>query len=193
VLLVHRARAEGRLRDLLAAALLFAALGAVRQTALLLLAPLWPLALRRYRPGARVGGTALLVGACLAWVIPLVRASGGVVSYVRDGSALVVLAVARTALSTASITGVLQNVGILAVGVLVGMHLTPLLLLRARRMPGGALGALPEGDRQFLAVWAALPLLFFLLVHTGQPGYALLVLPVGYLWVGSALAQLVRY
>ena len=193
VLLVHRANREGRLRDLLGAALAFALLGSVRQSAILMLAPLWPLALRPFRPRAQVGASAVLVAACLAWGIPLLRASGGTAVYVREAIDLADLAVARTAFTTASFTGVLQNVGLLGVGLVIGMHATLVLLGRARRRPGGSLGALSESDRRFILTWVIVPVLFFIFIHTGQPGYALLILPAGYLWVGSSLMQIVRH
>jgi len=192
VILVHRAHAEGRLPDLLGAAVAFAVLGSVRPSAVLLLAPLWPLALLPYTRRVRVGATGLLVAACLVWAVPLMMASGGAVAYAREAMDLAGLAVARTAFMTASLTGVLQNVGILGVALVIGMHATLLLLAPARKAPGGSLGALSVGDRRFLLWWAAVPMLFFVFIHTGQPGYALLVLPAGYIWVGSALAQVLR-
>src|SRR5690606_1655789 len=124
------------------AAVAFAILGSVRQSAILLLAPLWPLALLPYTKRARVGATSLLVGVCLVWAVPLMTASGGLIAYAREAMDLAGLAVARTAFVTASFTGVLQNVGILAVGLLIGMHATLLLIPPARRAPGGSLGAL---------------------------------------------------
>jgi hypothetical protein len=87
---------------------------------------------------------------------------------------------------------VLQNVGLLALGILTGMHATLLMPWLARKCPGGSFGALRERDRHFLLAWAVVPLLFFVLVHTGQPGYALLIVPIGYLWVASAVAQVVE-
>jgi hypothetical protein len=193
VLLVHRAHADGRLRDLLLAGLAFAILGSVRQSAILMLAPLWPLALRPFSRVQQITASAALVGACLVWAVPLMHASGGVLSYVREATDLAGLAVARTAFLTASFTGVLQNVGILWLGLVVGMHVTLFVLLVARRRPGGSMGALSEQDRRFVLTWVAMPLLFFIGIHTGQPGYALLILPAAYLWVGSALAQIARH
>jgi hypothetical protein len=193
VLLAHRASREARLVDLLGAAACFALLGSVRQSAILMLAPLWPLALRPFPRRAKIGATAALVAGCLAWTIPLMWASGGPIAYVREARDLADLAVARTAFVTASFTGVLQNVGIFGIALLIGMHANLFVLRRAHRRPGGSLGALSESDRRFLLTWVIVPVLFFILIHTGQPGYALLILPAGFLWVGSALAQVGRY
>lgn len=193
VLLVHRASAQGKLPDLIGAAIAFAILGSVRQSALLMLAPLWPLALRPFTRRKQVAATAVLVAGCLVWALPLMQASGGLIAYVREASDLAGLAVARTAFLTASFTGVLQNVGILWLGLAIGMHFTVVMPLLARRCPGGSLGALSEHDRRFLFTWVAVPVLFFIGIHTGQPGYALLILPAAYLWVGSAIAQIVRH
>lgn len=193
VLLVHRASARGRLADLLGAAVAFAILGSVRQSALLMLAPLWLLALRPFPRRRQVAATAVLVAGCLLWAVPLMQASGGLVAYVQEASDLAGLAVARTAFLTASFTGVLQNVGILWLGLAIGLHVTVVVPLLARRCPGGSLGVLTEEDRRFLLAWVAVPLLFYIGVHTGQPGYALLILPAAYLWIGSAIAQVVRH
>jgi hypothetical protein len=193
VLLAHRAATEGRPRDLVAAAIAFAVMGSVRQSAMIMLAPLWPVALRPYTPRTRVRATALLVAACMAWAIPLLRASGGPGNYLSLAAELADLAVARTAITTASVTGVLQNVGILFIGLFAGMHVTPFVIHAASRRPGGSLGVLSRHDRRFLLAWAIVPLIFFVLIHIGQPGYALLLLPAAYLWVGSALAQVVRH
>jgi hypothetical protein len=193
VLLVHRASTHGRMADLLGAAVAFAVLGSVRQSALLLLAPLWPLAMIPFTRRQQAGATALLVAGCLVWAIPLMQASGGLIAYVQEASDLAGLAVARTAFLTASFTGMLQNVGILWLGLAIGLHATVVVPFLARRCPGGSLGALSKQNRRFLLVWVAVPVLFFLGIHTGQPGYALLILPPAYLWVGSAIAQIVRH
>ncbi|TVP45616.1 MAG: hypothetical protein EA350_08715 [Gemmatimonadales bacterium] len=192
-LFVHRAREENRVRDLMAATAVFTVLGSVRQSALILLLPLWMLGLLGYGWRVRAAAVAFMTAASLAWTIPLVRASGGVLSYLGEASALADLAVARTTILTGAFTGVLQNIGLLAVGLIVGMHVTVFLPWIARSRPGGALGALRASDRRFLLTWVALPLVFFILVHTGQPGYALMILPIGYIWVGSAIAQVVTH
>lgn len=192
-LFVHRTRGHGAVRDLMAATLTFAILGSVRQSALLLLAPLWLTALRGFSRRMQAWAVAVLGGACLAWAVPLIWASGGLASYIRESAALAELSVGRTAFITGAFTGLLQNIGILGIGIVIGMHATLFVLWSARRRPGGSLGALPDGDRRFLLAWAVVPALFFIFVHTGQPGYALLLMPVGYLWVGSALAQVIEH
>ncbi|MDP8928216.1 MAG: hypothetical protein M3O70_06470, partial [Actinomycetota bacterium] len=47
-------------------------------------------------------------------------------------------------------------------------------------------------DRRFLSLWAVPALLTFLLFHTGQYGYLLLVLPVFFVWASGALAEVAR-
>lgn len=196
VLLVHRADNGGRPRDLYGAALAFAVLGSVRQSALIMLVPLWLLALRSHGRRTQIGATAALVGACLVWAIPLVWGSGGPAAYLSEAADLAGLAVARTAFATASITGVLQNVGILAIGIFVGMHVTLIVPGVARRKARESVagprspGGLSRSDRRFLLIWVVVPILFFVGIHTGQPGYALILLPAGYIWVASALAEM---
>lgn len=193
ILLVHRASEGGRAVELFAAALVFALLGSVRQSALIMLAPLWLLAIHPYARRTQAMASGVLVGVCLAWAVPLVQGSGGLVAYFREAADLAGLAVARTAFATASIAGLLQNLGILGVGLVVGLHATLLLLwVAARRTPRGSLGVLSRSDRRFLLVWVTVPMLFFLGIHTGQPGYALLVMPPAFIWVGSALHAVVH-
>ncbi len=175
-------------RAVVFAAFLFALAGGLRPSTLVLLAPLgaWGLwrAIRAKTVSVRSVSLALLVGAATsaAWLVPLVRAAGGLDAYRRiSGEHFDALLPHTSILHGAGWPALAHNLTVLTKwalqGVLPGAAALLVLLLlfgRGRRMTGlRSLGAhLP-----LLVVWAAPPIAFFALYHVTKAGYTLIHLP----------------
>lgn len=187
VWLVREARREGRVGHLIAASVLLAASGAIRQTTAALLLPLWLWAAFGFGWRVRSAAAATVAVATLPWLLPLVRAAGGVRRYLELSSELARLAGGRTWLLSGNLVGIAQNVLFVVAGLLVGLNVALFVVWAARRRGIRPVRDLDVDDRRFFLLWAVPALFTFLLVHTGQLGYVLLVLPIGSLWVGRAL------
>lgn len=174
---------------LLAATLLLVVLGAMRPSGALFLMPLWlylvwPLSWRD-----RISMASVLVVGNLLWLAPLMWLSGGVGSFVQISRELVDLVVVPTSVFGAgdvTASGPVKNLIFLGLGVLVGVNLglVPIGLALIRNPHRFA------RLRQhwvFLALWLGPSVATYVLVHTGQLGYALLILPAFYLLTGVAL------
>ncbi len=189
----YEARAGGSLRHLLAATTLLVILGAVRQSGALFLIPVWLYVVYGFSWRDRALALGLMIVGNLAWLAPLIWLSGGPVEYVRASTGLAGLAVAPTFVLGFNPLGLVQNLGFVAVGILVGLNVGLLIIGIGYWSRSKPLGDLSPGDRRFLLLWLAPPLATFLLVHTGQLGYILLVLPAGFLWTGLSLSALSRH
>jgi hypothetical protein len=198
--LAYRA-CQGDRRSLVAGAVVAALAGAIRPTDEVFLAV--PLAWAGWR-GLRRGDRAVLaaalgagVAATLAWLMPLLVASGGIFRYVVASRELSARASATSAVWKLGAEGLRINGSavvfalVLALGSFLPLLLTYLLSRRAARvtLPGPPLG------RDFLVLAAALllpALAVYDLVHIGQMGYVLLLLPALVLPAGVVLDSLAR-
>lgn len=173
------ARERRSVRSLVAATVLLALLGLVRQTSLVLLLPVWAFAWLRFPRRAKVQTGALLVGLVLAWLIPLLVVAGGPFDYLRLSSQLAQLTGGATWLGTG--LGILQNLAIVGTGLVLGLHVAVLAVPLA--MFGWARPEpLAREHRRLLLAWALPPLLVYLLVHSGQLGYVLVIVPIAIIW-----------
>ena len=151
--------------------------GGLRQSALVLLFPLWlgAAAFGLRRPRTIVIGFGVIAAATLAWFVPMIWITGGLARYVEAS-----LDLAETVVRPTSIIGggaldvtlrmsryLLESV-VVALGPLV---LAVLLLPWYLRRHG--LGA----AEWFFAGWALPAVLVYTLVHFGQAGYVLTFLP----------------
>lgn len=180
------------LRHLLVATTLLVILGAVRQSGALFLIPVWLYVVYWFSWRERALALGLLIVGNLAWLVPMIWLSGGPVEYIRASTGLAGLAVAPTFVLGFNPLGLVQNLGFVAVGILVGLNVGLLIVGIGHWSQSKPLGDLSRGDRRFLLLWLAPPLATFLLVHTGQLGYILLILPAGFLWTGLSLSALAR-
>ena len=190
---------DGRGRGLVVAAVLTALAGAIRPTDELFLAA--PLALAAWGTWSRgqrrevIAGGGALVLASLAWLLPLLAASGGLSTYLTASRELSSRASGTSAVWSAGLDGVGRNGAAVvaglstALGLVVPLGATYLLcrvLPTTRRTTAPARSAYPA-----LAVAAVVPpLAVYVLVHIGQLGYLLLVLPALILPAGVALQEL---
>jgi hypothetical protein len=177
---------EGR-RSFLVACAAFALAGGLRQSTMVLLAPLFLFGLwRTWRRGRLtvglfLGGAALGAGIVLAWLVPLCVAAGGYGAYRRIGAEHFGTLLPQTSILYGAGWGALaHNVEVLVKWALQGIFpgAVALLLLWAmapgRIVPGLKLliSRLP-----WLLAWALPPILFFALFHITKAGYTLIHLP----------------
>ncbi len=192
--LCHCARREGSRRCLLAGAVLLAALGALRQTDMVLLLPLWLYAAWPFAWRERLKGGALILVLTASWVVPLITLAGGWDTYVEQSRTLAEYVSSKTAVYGLSFNteAFFYNVRMMTVGFVLGTSTALIVVALAVVYRIRTRAWLDRDDRRFLGLWALPALLTFLLLHTGQFGYMLLVLPVFFVWAGGTLAEVVR-
>lgn len=175
------------LRSRVALAVLLGLLAGFRQDLLVYFAPLWIHSLLPLDWRHRVLAGAALAAACLTWFLPSSVLSGGLGEYV--GSVLRQTA----AVSGTSATGTRSletNVTLLALSIgwgLLGSGVVLIALLGARALAGSRtretspLRSARQRDgaglTMFFALWLVPPVLFYLLVHIGEWGFALSIVP----------------
>lgn len=176
---------DGRVGTLLGSALLLGFAGGVRQSILVVLTPLWlgmaVLGFRRWRPILAGLGVAAL--AVLAWLLPMLWLTGGPERYL-----VAALELYRSTVHPTTLVGGGWGRNVLGLGeaLLLGVGVLLPVLGRGAWRAGWALRA---GDPRavFLALWVGPALVVYTLVHLGQHGYLLTVLPACYLLVGRVL------
>jgi hypothetical protein len=177
---------EGRAPFFIACAL-FALAGGLRQSTLVLLAPLFLYGLwrtwkrGRLTPGLFVSGAALGGALVLAWLVPLCLAAGGYAAYRRiSGEHFKILLPQTSILYGAGWGALAHNVEVLTKWALQGIvagavALLLLWLVTPARIVPGLRALIPR--LPFLLTWAAPPMLFFALFHITKAGYTLVHLP----------------
>ena len=167
---------EGSETDAWLAAAYLGLAGGMRQSMLLLLFPLWLVAVcfgARRRRTLPIGLVVLGV-VVLAWLVPMLRLSGGVERYLAASRHLADSMVLPTTVVMSSLDTTLRMSRYVLESILVGLGplaLAVLLLPWYVRRHGW-------GPREWLAVtWITPALLVYTLVHFGQAGYVLTFLP----------------
>jgi hypothetical protein len=178
---------RGSVRALVGSAVLLGLAGGVRQSMLLTMGPLWiGMAWRGFRrAGPVLAGLGLVVLTTATWLGPMLWLTG-VDRYLTAAVDLYESTVRTTTLVGGGWT---RNVSRLAEALLVGVGVfLPVLVWGLRRVP---LRLPQSSDRAaLLALWTLPALALFVLVHFGQHGYLLTVLPACYLVVGRTLTEL---
>jgi hypothetical protein len=177
---------EGRRQFLLACAL-FAIAGGLRQSTIVLLAPLFLYGLwrtwRRGRLDARLflSGAALGGALVLAWFVPLCLAAGGYGAYRKISSEHFKILLPQTSILYGAGVGALRhNLEVLTKWSLQGIVAGAVaLLVLWIATPGRIVHGLRSLARHlpFLLAWGAPPMLFFALFHITKAGYTLVDLP----------------
>lgn len=177
-------------RALVVATALLAVVGALRPTDEAMLFPAWAVVVFTFGWATRLRAAAVLGVLSLAWVVPLLWLSGGLGAFAGEGSAVADLAGSRTWVLGGNLAGIAQNLGMVAGGLALGIFggLAVMGLARARGVR--PFGGLPTDQRRLLAAWVIPPLFVYLMIHTGQLGYVILLLPVVYVGVARVLPLL---
>jgi hypothetical protein len=179
VWLVMEARARRSVRMFVLATVLIALMGALRQTSLVLFLPIWIYGWLVFATRTRWLSIGVLGGLVMTWLIPLLMLAGGPIAYMRLSRDLAELTGGVTWFGAG--LGVVQNFAVVITGLALGLHasLMAIPLAAVRRFRPDRLS--PE-HRRLMVLWAVPPLLVYLLVHSGQLGYVLVLLPVGIIW-----------
>jgi hypothetical protein len=186
----HRGLKQVSTRDLIVAAVLLSVLGSLRQSAMLFLIPVWLYAAWQFPWRVRIGSAAVLGVTSLLWVVPLLWLSGGPNIYMKESRALANV-IGASALSL-NVTGLQMNVTYVLAGILVGANVGLLIVATALLAGVRPLKALDRKDKLFFLLWVLPAMITFILGHTGQLGYILLLLPALFLLVGVSLQGLSR-
>jgi hypothetical protein len=181
-------RGEARFAHLTALGLGLA--GALRPSTMVLMAPVFLLALHRSAPRP-VAVRSLAIGALAvaSWALPLLVLAGGPVAFLRLSFQLGGSVTAGTAVwnsvwnpflvtGNAVLTGLGWELGLFSVIAVFGLLAAPRLLRRR---------VLPADWTLFCWAWAAPALLVFLFVHIGQVVYVQVFAPAIFLSLGPAL------
>ena len=182
-------RVGGARRAAVTSALTLGLAGGVRQSLLVVLFPLWlGMAWRGTRRWGEVArGLGVLAAAVASWLGPMLWLSGGPARYGTAALELYDSTVRATTVLAPSARWLINGVH-LAEASLLGLGLgLPLLGIAVAR--GLRRSAAADPRRAFLALWLLPPLAVYTLVHTGQYGYLLTVLPALYLLVGHVGAR----
>lgn len=187
-LLLWRA-AQGARWPFIAAVATLALAGGIRPWTLLFLLPLCCMVghSRPVRERWWAGGIGVLL--TLIWLVPLIWLTGGPLLLLSANIAL-----GETVSSATSVIAgpwaLLGNAGQVVLALLLALHVTVGAILLPLLRPEVWRAALPAGFGRFAAFWVTPALLFYMLLHFGQPGYVLLLIPPAALVAGSVLAWL---
>ncbi|MFN2463484.1 MAG: glycosyltransferase family 39 protein [Candidatus Dormibacteria bacterium] len=176
---------RGSRSALVLAAALVAAAGAIRPTdELFLAAPLtwaaWRAFARRDWRGVGAAAAVLLV-ATVAWVIPLLVASGGLRVFLEASRELSAKASDTSAIWKAGLPGVWHSGAAVVAGLATALGLVvpvALAYVVCARLVGGAPSRRRSADLPILAAAVLVPsLCVYVFIHIGQLGYLLLLVP----------------
>jgi hypothetical protein len=182
VLLILEARKQRRAGLLMVATVLLAAMGAIRQTSLILFLPLLIYGAMAFAPKVRFRSAALLAALSMTWLVPLVILSGGPINYLRLSSQLAELTGGATWLGSGA--GLVQNFVVVTAALVVGLHVA-LLAIPISALSKVKSRRLESEHRRILIVWGLPALLVYLFIHSGQLGYVLVLLPIGIIWASK--------
>jgi len=186
---LHRGMMERAPTDLLIASGLLAAVGSIRQTALALMLPLWLYALWQVGWRDRIRAGALLTAGVLIWLIPLLWLTGGPLTYIEASRDLAELTGGRTSILALKPYGVLQNSAFVAAGLFFGVNVAALVIARAWPQLRARWRGSSRQTRLYFLLWAAPALAVYVLGHTGQIGYVLVLLPIPFLAFGLGIER----
>lgn len=183
----HTARLDRSRLHLYLAVAMLAFLGAIRQTDFVLLIPALIYAAWVFPWRERFASAGALTAMTAIWMVPLMIAAGGPIAYIGRTRELAQLAGGRTWALGMNAVGMLQNVGLVGVGVVLGMSVALLAIPLAMLYRVKGTRRFDPQTRRLLYAWAAPALFTYLFIHTGQIGYVLMILPIIMLWVGGVV------
>ncbi|HET7771184.1 MAG TPA: DUF2723 domain-containing protein [Chloroflexota bacterium] len=174
-------------------AILIGLAGGFRTELIPFLTPLWLFAAithRRWLPiAAGFGAMALAV---LCWYVPMVILSGGWSAYQAATASYYAYFIQTTSGAGKLLLGLLENtravVGFLYNGL--GPALLPMLYFIGRYFAPPRL--VTDERARFVTLWLAPPLLFYVTVHVGNPGYVLSLLPALCVYAAQSLLGLLE-
>jgi hypothetical protein len=172
------------------AALALGLAGSLRPSTMVLLTPVYLLALRRSAsPPVALRSLGIFALAAASWTVPLLVLAGGPLPWLADSLQLGDSVTAGTAIwnnlgnpllvtGKAVLTGLGWELGLFSVWALFGLLVAPRLLGHS---------VVPRDWMLYCAAWAGPGLLTFLFVHIGQVAYVQVFAPAIFLSLGPAL------
>lgn len=189
-LLLVIALQQRSLRHLLLAGVALAIVGALRPTDEALLFPAWAVVTMTFGWRDRIRAAVVMGATSLLWVVPLVWLSGGLSAFTSEGGQVAGLAGGRTWILGGNLAGMGQNLGMVAAGMALALFGGLAVLVVARVLGIRPFGGLPRATQWLLLAWTVPATVVYLLIHTGQLGYVILLLPAAYVGVARALPAL---
>ena len=161
--------------------------GGYRSELIPFLTPLWLYAAVKARSRVAIAaGFVLMALAVLCWYLPMVMFSGGWDAYQAATTGYYAYFIQTTSGAGKLLLGLLENaralVGFLYNGL--GLALLPMLYFLGRFFAPQRLIA--DERARFVTLWLAPPLAFYVLVHVGNPGYVLSLLPALCIYAAEA-------
>ncbi len=185
--LFHRVRAP---RERILASLAFGIAAGFRQDLPLLLGPLWIWMLWPAPWRERAQALASAAAACLAWFVPSALLSGGAGAYLESVVTQVAHAGTTFSIVARGTTGFVDNLLLTLYGLgwgLVAFAAVLVAIPLARALAGQRTDL--RGGGLFFALWIVPPFAVYVILHIGDPGYVLSIVPGLYVLVAALLAQ----
>ena len=174
---------RGAARWAVAGAILLATGSGFRSEVAPFLAPLWSWAVITWPTTWRVRGRTVIgsVAAGLAvgatWYLPMVQATGGMDAYAAATGGYYAYFIERTSGAGKQLLGVLENLRALVNCAYAGLGPSIVVLVADLGTRFRPTRIVTDRSSRVLAIWMVPPVAFYLLVHLGNPGYLLTILP----------------
>lgn len=150
----------------------------------------WPTTWRtRLLTGAMAGVAGLATG--LAWYVPMVQLTGGPDAYATATGGYYAYFVQATSGAGKHLLGVLENLRALVNYAYAGLGPAILLLVADLGPRFRPTRLVADRASRVLALWMGPPVAFYLLVHLGNPGYLLTIIPAAAILVAAGTRDLV--
>ncbi len=172
---------RGRTDLVLATAIVLGISAGVRPTSLLFLGPLFVFSLRN-APGRRVAGIVVLLATLMAWIFPMVAASGGLSVYVGALISLMGIIPAKTTVFNSSPANSIARAFTIFFIYLLAFGAASIAPIGAKYRTGMD----DPGKKTFTLVWIGPALCFFTFIFLQfvNSGYLLLVMAPACVWLG---------
>ena len=190
MLMAHRSIRNVSFRDLIIATVLLSLVGSLRQSAMIFLIPVWIYCAWQFPWKERLQSATTMSVVSGLWALPLIWLSGGLSSYLRESRALADLIGGQTSILSLNFAGLQMNATFVLAGILIGLNLGLVIIAVSLALGVRPLRRFSRQDRIFYLLWFSPALATFLLGHTGQLGYILLLLPPLFLLVGICIEDL---
>jgi hypothetical protein len=182
----------GDKRSLLAASLVLAVAGGVRQNTLLFLFPLWAYTLIKVPTRYRLYSVAVLVMSVLSWYLPMISLTGGYERY-REASQELWAYVIEPVMRSGPKRFLLFSKTVLFF-TLYGLGLATasfFIYLRTQGLKSFCKDLLSKKSL-FFTLWVLPSILFYILVfvHPANPGYSMIYLPALFILAANALEKI---
>lgn len=181
-------RARNTSASLVGLSLAFGLASGMRQDLPLLLGPLWVWALLRAPRAVRARAPAAAAVGCVAWLVPSAALSGGLGSYLAAVAGQTAHVSTTFSVATRGAAGLSQNLAFTLYSVWWGVAAFAVVLIIVGGARLLATRGRPGDQATFLALWIVPPIVIYVGLHIGDPGYVLSVLPGLFVLAATLLA-----